>query len=508
MADLCQKWVDFRTDSSKRLLIWQTPENAGRLLEAFFESQKHESEYSTGDFFIVFDTPFEHSIQYSRALKEALAGQYQASREAFESQRIACDWDYTPAGFPDTATGFVRSLCSFGTHHQKLISHFAAVLTPQHVADNSAFAAWLGRALSAGMPERLRLVMTDTLEAPRLNGFDDTVLDFIQVQPLQIDTLTMAQQTFAQEDAVGPAAVFRNHLMGITTLVEKGSADQVKTKAADALAFAQKQQWADQQVVVTLLVAGALLKEKRFDEAITDYRHARQSARQTVDAGHPAGQQLVLQTWFGEAGAHMASGDIAGAGQCYDRAATLAQSIPNPILAIEAWRMSAFCHERTAERESAFANLQKAFQFGKDLEPEQREMSTLPLAAVDLLRLIDPKRVVKIEKIKMNLEEQAVRLRQTVERQAAKLEAGGHAGQFREAEENLARGSAQAEQHAEKQLDALVARGSEAFQHVFSQARNLLSRQWPLFSAAAVPQAPQGKPAHAKTLAVAGRTSV
>jgi hypothetical protein len=93
----------------------------------------------------------------------------------------------------------------------------------------------------------------------------------------KIDSLVIAQETFAQEGALGAAAVFRNFLMGLVILIEKGSADQVKTKAADALAFARKEQWVDQEVVVAILLAGALLKEKRFDEAIGAYQSVRGS---------------------------------------------------------------------------------------------------------------------------------------------------------------------------------------------------------------------------------------
>jgi tetratricopeptide (TPR) repeat protein len=302
--------------------------------------------------------------------------------------------------------------------------------------------------------------------------------------------------------------VFRNHLMRIATLIEKGSADQVKAKAADALAFAKKQQWTDQQVVVTLLVAGAMLKEKRFDDAIMGYRNARQSALQTVEAGHPAGQKLVLQTWFGEAGAHMAAGKVALAGRCYEQAADLAQRIPDPVLAIEAWRMSAFCHARTSNRDGAFESMHKAFQIGSDLEPEQREMSTLPLAAMDLLRLIESGRVSKIEKIKGKLEQQTGRLHQAVERQAARLEAGAEVEPFREAEENLARAVALAEQQAEQKLDALVAGGNSSFRQVFDRARSLMGQKWPLFSAAALPQSPQsGTSPVPKNAAAAGVAS-
>src|SRR5690606_7200054 len=135
------------------------------------------------------------------------------------------------------------------------------------------------------------------------------------------------------------AGVFRNLMMGVASLLEKGSADQVKAKALDALAFARKHGWADQEVVLRVLVGGAMLKESRHQEAIGIYRSARAAALRAAGADHPAGHKLVLQTWFGEAGAALAGGDANAAARCYDEAAVVAQQDQNPILAIEAFRM-------------------------------------------------------------------------------------------------------------------------------------------------------------------------
>ena len=90
LLDLRYQWEDFADDPVPRLLVWTVPDAAMRLVRCFLEVQKHEGEYVTRDLFIVFDAPFENSIQYSRALKEALAGQYAASsddlaREGLES---------------------------------------------------------------------------------------------------------------------------------------------------------------------------------------------------------------------------------------------------------------------------------------------------------------------------------------------------------------------------------------------------------------------------------------
>src|SRR5262245_41279543 len=94
LVELRGYWEAFVAQPSKRLLIWQTPDSAMRMLQCFFEVQKYETEYTTGDFFIVFDAPFDNSVQYSRTLKESLAGRYEASREELEAQGITPNWAF------------------------------------------------------------------------------------------------------------------------------------------------------------------------------------------------------------------------------------------------------------------------------------------------------------------------------------------------------------------------------------------------------------------------------
>ena len=480
LLDLASHWETFRKDASKRLLVWQADDNALRFFQCFFEVQKHETDYTVGDLFVVFDAPFQNAIQYSRALKESLAGQYDASREDLIQQGITPDWQFNPEEIPDSAAGFVQSLCSFDSKHYESIGHLVAVLMPSEVANDDAFASWLTRTLAAGIPERLRFVVIDSLETPRLRQLIGSKHELIHVDTPKIDALTTAQETFAQEGAVGPAAVFRNLLIGLMTLVEKGSAEQVKVKAADALKFARKEKWADQEVVITMLVAGALLKEKRFDEAVKEYKGARKAAKQATAEGHPSGQQLVLQTLFGEAGVHLAAGNLAKAVECYDQAAVLAQQIPDIILGIEAFRMGTFCLARMNDLKPAIDRGLNALTMGEQLKPDARSMTSLPIAAVDLLRVIEPKRIERMEHIKYRQNVQINESRKKAEQRAAELEQSTNTQPFHEIEKDLEKETAQAKQTAAQQLDVSAADGSEPFQQVFSKARDLLGASWPL----------------------------
>jgi len=487
LVELCNHWEPFQKDPSKRLLIWKAHENAVRMLQCFFEAQKQESEYQTGDLFIVFDTPFEQSIQYSRDLKITLAGQYDASRDALTQQGITPDWEFDPQNFQDSVSGVGQSLQSFADKHQDHIGHLVAVFMPSTITGEDAFMGWIQRLLATGVPERIRIVLIESLEHPRFTALTSSDHEQIYIETLNIDALTTAQDTFAQEGAVGPAAVYRNFLMGMVTLIEKGSADQVKAKAEDTLAFAKKEQWADQEVVVIMLVAGALLKEKRFEEAVKEYQKARQAALKTVEAQHPAGKDLVMQTWFGEAGAHLAAGNLQASTECYDRAGLVAQSMPNLILAIEANRMGTFCQGRLEQRDPALERGNAALALGKQLEPDDRPNTTLPFLGIDILRVIDPERVKQMEAVKHRMDAEQITVFANAEQQTATLNDMADAQQFQAVEQSLERDLEQAEQTAFHELEIVVSESQESFQKYFADSRALLGAEWPLTKMLAIP---------------------
>jgi hypothetical protein len=482
LALLCGDWIDFRSEGSNRLLIWQVAENAMRIVQCFFETQKHDLEYSSGDLFIVLDPPFDHSIQYSKALKEALRGQYDASRHDLEQEGLSTDWSFVPGNVADTAAGVVSALSSFGAKYCNTNQHLVGVLTPTAVADDELFAGWLLRALANNLPEHLRLVIVDSIENPRFSKLAEASDPRIARRSPPIDGLSTAQETFAQEAAVGPAAVFRNHLMGVVTLLEKGTADEVKAKAKDAFKFARAQKWPDQEVVLRVLVAGAMLKESRCAEAIDIYRAAQTAAEQALAAEHPAGRKLVLQALFGEAGAHLAAGDPLSAAGCYDRAAVNAQKDRNIILAIEAHRMGAFCHARTGAREEALRRSLRAIEVGVRIKPDERGMTSLPIAAMDLLRTLEPDRARLLEECRDRLERRLADARRKADVQASDLERNPDPAAGRPIERALDKEAELARAEAEGEIAAIVTQSSPAFRDHFMKASNLLGATWPLQS--------------------------
>jgi hypothetical protein len=479
---LCADWLDFRADATKRLLVWRVPENATRLVQCFFEVQKHDLEYASRDLFVVFDGQFERSRQYSRDLKQALRGQYDASRDDLHAQGLPADWTFEPGQTPDSPAGVIAALRSFGSEYHRTIGHLAAALLPSAVSDVNLFEDWIRRALALNLPERMRLVIVDSLEHPRFPRLTSALDPRIEERQPGIDGLATAQEAFAQEPTPGPAGVFRNLMMGVVSLIEKGSADQVKAKAADTLPFTRKQGWADQEVVLHLLVAGAMLKESRHQEAIGFYRSAGEAAARAVDANHPAGHKLALQARFGEAGALLAAGDPKGAAQSYDEAAVVAQRDRNAILAIEAFRMAAFCHARAGDSEAAIERGLLAMQIGERLKPAARGLTTMPVAAIDLLRTIDPQRVSLFERSKERLETHRADARRHAEAREVAMEDQSDPSGTAAIDSDFDGQSRTAREVAEWELASAVATSGPAFREQFERARQLLGADWPLES--------------------------
>jgi tetratricopeptide (TPR) repeat protein len=485
LIDIQHHWQDFLADANKRLLLWQIPDGANRLLEAFFEAQQHDGvqdkPYGCAETFVVFDTPFDNSISYSRALKQALAGQYAASQDALEEVGRAADWPYSAESLPDSAAGFVEGLNSLARHHRDVLGKLVAVILPTTVTAEPAWVDWLGRALDAELDEGVRLILLDSLEHPRCTPLAESDRPQLRVEPLHIDAIELAAETFAQEPAVGAPGVFRSLLTGLLGLVEKGSPEQVMVKANDTIEFARKQEWLDQEVVVRIMAAGSMLKARRFDEAVTHFRHARACAEKLTASGHPAGRDLELQSWFGEASAHYAAKDLPAAIRCYHEAEPVAEAIPKPVLWIECLRMAAFCQRQNEDDKGAAASCERALQVGERMQPDVRVLTTLPQVALEYLRLIDDKRTEQLEGIKQTFERKLIQAHQALEQAAARLEASSNASdELKTMEQAMNDKSERLELASTREIESLVAAGTTRYREAFERLRQLLWPQWPL----------------------------
>ncbi|MEJ2590092.1 MAG: hypothetical protein P8178_01610, partial [Candidatus Thiodiazotropha sp.] len=245
--------------------------------------------------------------------------------------------------------------------------------------------------------------------------------------------------------------------------------------------FARRMDWTDQEFTVRMLAAGAMLKHRRFEEAVSHYRHARTTARKLIDDGHPAGRELALQSWFGEASAWFANDNPGEAARCYLEAETVAEAIPKPLLWIESLRMAATCQVRLGQATEAAQCCERALQVGDRMQPEARPMTTLPLVALEALRLQAPEHTARMETVKQALDSDLARLHDEMEQAAARLERADDSGEgLRELEQSSSKNAEHATRAAVRRIDHLVDQAEPRFVETLQRVRRLLWPAWPL----------------------------
>jgi predicted nucleic acid-binding Zn-ribbon protein len=104
-------------------------------------------------------------------------------------------------------------------------------------------------------------------------------------------------------------------------------------------------------------------------------------------------------------------------------------------------------------------------------------MTTLPIAAVDLLRVLDAPRVASMQQIRQRIDDRLAHATQQLEAGTQSLVKSGDSAVLEHRHQTAVEGI---EQEGEKQLEKLVAEADPSFIAAFEHARELLGPSWPL----------------------------
>lgn len=470
-------WMQATGKPGVELLVWRPPGNAVRMLEAFFEAQKNPGDWSVPDMFLNLRVDFETSYRFSRELKESLRWSYNASHAGFIEEG-APDWDDAGDSYPDTAAGVMALLDSFANHHSAFFRYLVLVVKPAKVHSEAALEHWIESAVPSSVSGRVRLCLLDDAEGKRWQPLVERFGASARVIVPDIDMFDIARNIAVQSGGAGPATGYRMMLTDVMTTLEKGSAAQVAERAGHALRMAEKQAWPDQQVVLHMMVAGAHMKEQQFTEAIARYRTAHELAVRATEQGHPVGCNLVMQACFGEAGTWLAAGQWEKAADAYRQASQQARAVPNAMFVIEGLRMAAFCSHRLRRDDMAREDLLRTVVEGKQMAPEDRKMTTFPIALQDLMRLQDPRRTAWLEKLVEEYQKRLASAHATAEKKTGKLGSAPERRWLEKIDANLLADCEAAFERLCREREQLIAASDGFFRKVVAVARELLHPQW------------------------------
>jgi tetratricopeptide (TPR) repeat protein len=235
------------------------------------------------------------------------------------------------------------------------------------------------------------MLVVDQLAAAQL-------LQLAEAMPAEVKTIKpdldmpAAYLDLARGNGKGGSGVsFRLNFVALTQAAANNDLVKVKQHAASALAIAQEHGWPHMQIAVHMALAATQLGARQPNEAIAAYRAAGAIAADATGKGDAVALKLLLQTKLGEGAALVSDARHADAAKIYEEAAALAQKSEDHLMAMESWRMAAYCHEQIKETESSFRCGIVALNTAERLDAETRTNSTLPYVGQGLLRLLQPK---------------------------------------------------------------------------------------------------------------------
>ncbi|WP_058833649.1 hypothetical protein [Luteimonas abyssi] len=475
---LARLWLEVAQTPDLRVVVWRIPPNADAMLGAFFEAHRQADEALTPDLFVTFDTAFDTGFGYSRALIDALWEGYANSRETLIDQGVGIGWRGAHETWSDSASGVVGMFASFADHHRARMRFFVPVLMPSQVLGVEAFGHWIDHAVGAIADAPIRLALVDHADNPHWDALQARHPDHVRIVEAPIDMFDIARETAAQAGGAGPAVAYRQMFTDVLAATEKGSAAQAASRADRALALAARQGWHDQQAALNMTVAGAHLKERDTAKAIARYRAARENGAQAHAAGNPAGLHLVMQAWFGEGGAWFLADQPERAAEAYLGGAEAARSVPNPMFALEGQRMAGFCLARARQHGPAQGHYLRGLRDARDMAPDDRPMTTLPLLLQDMLRLEDASRTGRLEAVAEGYQRRVADAQAEAERDASRLGQQPDPKAIRRIEARMEDRFGQAFDASRQERERLIAGGNEMFRKIVSVGRDYLHDGW------------------------------
>jgi tetratricopeptide (TPR) repeat protein len=380
-----EDWMRFAGKKEARLLYWQADDDDQQMVDLYLQ-MRQEADCAV----IRFMHPFTDAPYLAQAA-QALIAYYQERQAASLQQGIVADWSPPALSGRSDARDLFSVASSLMRHHPDIFPGLVFILQPAQIAHAQQFEKTLEQLLedpfwTTPEGERIRVIVPQKPHLPPLNPLQ-------QRHPKRMSTLfgryqmrQLPGEVVAESGERGPSGEFRRLFVMLGDTLRNDDFARLVTIKQEMLAITHAQQWFDQATVVFLTTGVAYLKVGKTKQALEEYQQAVRMAGQAERAGHPAGRKLVVNALFGEASVWLSKKAWLEAAACYRLAGEQAQAGGDGILAVEGWRMQAWCLDKAGQYPEALDAAMTGLDAGMLIEPEIRAHCGLNLLADWLIR--------------------------------------------------------------------------------------------------------------------------
>lgn len=406
LTKLEEQWQAFQ-ETDRAILHWMI-KTGDQQLSHVFVTLKEQFDEQEPDLFVQLKAPFTHAQEFGWALAKELN-----QRVAEGMQDADADPESTPADNQPAWQAPDLKECQSGFHalfascdallamFDDVLDYLVLVIAPTCIADVEEYQKWWSTACMVKSRyqvwhEKIQWVVFDVVEQPLLSTIFEEHDSWAVTLVAPVDVQAALKDVAQEADDGSDGAQLRLHLLDMNEAIAAGDYKRLEQASLLALVIAEHNQWLDVWATLLMTRAAGWLNAKEHERAFQDYRQAQDMATQGLKEGTPGCDKLLLQAMLCEGTTLFMADHLDRAAQSYEKTALKAQELDDKWLAIEAWRMASFSQERLNNKHEAWNFANQAFNIGREMTQEERELSTLAFVGQALLR-VSPNQHVKNE---------------------------------------------------------------------------------------------------------------
>jgi hypothetical protein len=384
---LHRQWDAFASDGEARLLRWLFAVDEWRMFEALLAIEEHE-QGELPILFLILSSPFEVAGRHGHELRRELAELASAGAEQFERSGLA-PWRSPVIEATSSDIGmFAESLASLARHLGDRLDRLVIVVWPSKVLDVAAYNAWLRRLVRV-VPDRVRVIAPDRVEAPQLDALVEQAGTRVHSVRADLDMAGAAEALAAAAPGGDePGGRFRAAFVAMGAAFGRGQLARAREHAEQARAIAEASEgFAHLEVALAFAFASGLLGAGEHADAIAEFGRAEQRAARAEAAGEAWASGLRLRAAMGQGAALVAAQAWTEAAPRWIAAAALARHEDDAVAELDCLRMAAWSHEQAGRLDEAWTVGHAALDRASELPEQVRNASTLPWLGELMLRL-------------------------------------------------------------------------------------------------------------------------
>jgi hypothetical protein len=237
-----------------------------------------------------------------------------------------------------------------------------------------SFTQWLEFALKAGLHEHFKIVLDDTSAHPFYDSLAEKYREQVVTLRPQLDMDNAMQQVASMGNPNDPGVQYRKAFMLLVQAIEKRKEKEAKEAGDLCIAIAEENipknpYWVGQVIAVYAALANDQVGYRNFTKAITYADKGVKAAEQSrsIIKDEYIFCKLRAQAIMLRASLFAAAKEWLNAVQDFDLSAKLYVSANDTILAMEAYRMCAYCNDKAGNANEACIALVQALAASANL---------------------------------------------------------------------------------------------------------------------------------------------